>query len=181
MVSTCGAATCWRGTWTEHVAVEIAYIDYRPSELLTKRMHAKLAREALRRAAHHHVQVRLGKHFQNVPETEPGGVYGYLPRTAKHQARKQQKFGHNLPNVYTGRERNQIRNQSRIAATQYRSTLYLKRTHTREPQASLQHRREILAISLPERIEIQRQVHEWYLEQANKPENQRQRAPKQRI
>lgn len=181
MASTSGAATSSPTTETEHVAVEIAYIEFQPSELLTQRMHAKLARESLRRAAHHHVQVRLGKHFQNVPETEPGGAYGYLPRTAKHQARKQKKFGHNLPNVFTGRERNQLRNQSRIAATQYRSTLYLKRTHTREPTASLQHKREILAISTPERIEIQRQVHEWYLEQANKPENHRKRAPKQRI
>lgn len=160
---------------------EINYIEFTPSPLLTQRMHAKLAREALRRAAHYHLHTRLGKHYKDIPETAPGGAYGYRRRTKKYLDRKRKKRGHQLPNVYTGSERNFVRNTGRITATQNRSRLYLRRKHIRRQELSDEHARELAAFSPEERREIVAQAHEFYLDAANHPDNQRQRAPKRRL
>jgi hypothetical protein len=159
------------------MAPEIAYIDFTPSELLTQRMHARLAREALRRAAHHHLYVRMGKHFREEPETAPGGGYGYEKRGERYEKQKLKRFGHRRPNDRTGKLKKQIRANSTITATQHRSRLLLRGYFP----LTEQRRSELEAITPAERSEIQHQAHQFYLEEANKPENQRQRAPKQRI
>jgi hypothetical protein len=46
----------------------------------------------------------LPKHFT----TNAYGEYGYQPRSAAHQARKQKKFQHGLPNVFTGVMRDEV-------------------------------------------------------------------------
>lgn len=46
----------------------------------------------------------LPKHFT----TGAYGEYGYQPRSAAHQARKQKKFQHGLPNVFTGVMRDEV-------------------------------------------------------------------------
>jgi hypothetical protein len=46
----------------------------------------------------------LQKHFTTGAYSE----YSYKYRSAKHQERKQKKFGHSLPNVFTGRMRDRV-------------------------------------------------------------------------
>jgi hypothetical protein len=55
----------------------------------------------------------LGKfwHEKILPEhfkTSAYGRYNYKPRSHKHQARKKEKYGHSLPNVYTGIMRDKV-------------------------------------------------------------------------
>jgi hypothetical protein len=159
------------------MAPEIALITFEPSALLTQRMHATLAREALRRAAHHHLYVRMGKHFREEPETAPGGAYGYTERSRRYNKSKKSKFGHTRPNDRTGKLKRQVRSNSTITATQHRSRLYLRGYFPLNDQR----RKELEAISPAERSEITLQAHQFYVEAANKPENQRQRAPKRRV
>lgn len=163
------------------MSVEIAFIKLEQSELVTQRTHARIAREVMRRIAQDHIQNRMGKHYEVGPETEPGGAYGYVPRTPAYLRRKLQTHGHQKPNVFTGQERNYVRNTAKITATQTRSRLYLKRLHTRRQVLSDQHEIELSAISPAERSDIVVLAHQWYQDEAAKPENQRQRAPKQRI
>lgn len=160
---------------------ELQFISFTPSELLTKRTHARIARDVLRRLARHHIQVRMAKHYQEVPETAPGGAYGYARRSPRYLDRKRKRFGHEKPNVFTGRERNYVRNTARITGTQHRSRLYLLRLHTRRQELSDQHGRELAAFSPAEALEMRDQAHGWYAEEANRPENRRKRAPKQTI
>lgn len=140
-------------------------------------MHAKLAREALRRAAHHHLHVRMGKHFRDEPETQPGGEYGYEERNRRYNKAKRAKFGHTRPNDRTGKLKRTIRSNSTITATQHRSRLYLRGYFPLNEQR----RKELEAISPAERSEINAQAHKFYTEEVNKRENQRQRAPKRTI
>lgn len=55
----------------------------------------------------------LKKHF-----TEAGAAeYGYQPRTADHQRRKQRRFGHQAPLVFTGQMKRQALRERRVSAT----------------------------------------------------------------
>jgi len=86
---------------------------------LTPRNHAAVMREVNRAVMVRHQYDRLPKHF----EESAYGEYGARTRTTKYTARKQKKFGHNRPNVYTGRLRRSVLNKVKITATQHGSRL----------------------------------------------------------
>lgn len=159
----------------------INHIDLTVVQSVPKRVHARIARETLRKIATRHVQVTLGKHFKNVPETQPGGAYGYVERDPKYTEMKRRRFGHNLPNVLTGRMRNGIRNNSIVRATQIKATIQIKapaRTTGRADRnfsMTEQQRKEITAISPAEQREMQDLAIEHYSREAAKPANQLKR------
>jgi len=82
---------------------------------LTPRNHAAVMREVNRNVMVRHQYERLPGHFEEVAYSE----YQARPRTTKYTARKQKKFGHNRPNVYTGRLRKSVLNKVKITATQH--------------------------------------------------------------
>lgn len=169
------------------MAPAITTITLQQSDLVTGRMHAKLARESLRLAAHHHLYVRMGKHFREEPETAPGGEYGYAARSRRYNERKRRQFGHTRPNDRTGKLKRHIRSNSTITATQHRSRLMMRGYFELNVKGSKNRgmnddrRKELEAISPAERGEINAQAHQFYIDEVNKPENQRQRAPKRTI
>jgi hypothetical protein len=82
---------------------------------LTPRNHAAVMREVNRNVMVRHQYERLPRHFEEVAYSE----YQARPRTSKYIARKQKKFGHNRPNIYTGRLRKSVLNKVKITATQH--------------------------------------------------------------
>lgn len=151
--------------------IQFIEIDSSLQELGTKRGHARAMEAALRGAAHKHVDTRLGKHFKDVPETRPGGAYGYEKRSDRYEksSRKRGK----PPLVKTGKLRNTIGNDTRarrgITATQYRARIVLKAYFPLVEQR----RKELEAISDSERREIAQDVRDEYARQINLPENRR--------
>lgn len=152
------------------MTIPIRHIVIEQAEV-TDRVHAKLVREALRHAAGKHVQVTLGKHFQDIPETQPGGEYGYSRRSPKYNQAKLKKFGSRLPLVRTGKLRRYVRNNKKITATQHKATIYLRSYFPLTDQR----RKELEAISKGDLQYLQKIAQEHYTAEAAKPENQRKR------
>lgn len=148
-------------------------------QLVTKRTHARIMREVLRATMLNHRNKRLGKHFQDIPETKPGGAYGYERRQPEYQRRKLQKKGHNRPLYWSSALARFVRNNGTITATQHRARMKTPRLPKRSDVLAAQFAREIEAISRDEADrEISAEIHGRYLKEANKPQNQRQRRAK---
>lgn len=113
-----------------------------------QRSHATAMKEALRAVAVRHANVTIGKHFKNVPETAPGGAYGYVKRDPKYLERKRRKKGTTDPFVFSGNTKKEQRAalSSRITATQWKSTLKLVSPHILRPQQW----KELRAVTLEE-------------------------------
>ena len=135
---------------------------------------AQIQREAMRIIAQNHRLVTMGKHFRKVPETAPGGAYGYVPRNAKYMARKLKRFGTDDPNVRTGQLQRATRNNSIVRATQFRSTLQIKAPRAMKEQQ----RRELEAITSEEVSDAQTLGREYLVKQYAMPENQAKRKRK---
>lgn len=88
-------------------------------QLYTARGHAKVMRFVNRSTIERWRDQMLPTHFENNSLTRPGGPYGYQPRAAKTRRLKQRKFGHQQPNVQTGKLRDEIRRNSRVTSTQH--------------------------------------------------------------
>ena len=137
------------------------------SRLLTKRAHNQIQNKVNRELMEKIRDELWPKHFQNVPETSPGGGgYRYAKRTQRYQRYKQKKYGHNLPLVLTGALRAGIRSSATITATANRGTLKSHSPHF----LRLRNKRELEVISDREG----RQLAEWYrhryVELANSPQ-----------
>lgn len=112
-------------------------IDY-DENLLTPRSHRQIMNYLFREEMEHHRAAILPRHFQSVPETRPGGAYGYAPRTRKWEERKRREGrGAGLPNVYTGHLRDNVLRGSIIRATYKGATLTAK---NHDPNAAPGHR-----------------------------------------
>jgi hypothetical protein len=155
----------------------IQYIEFDQAENLTDRMHATAMRESLRYGAHRHVDVRLKKHFQDCPETQPGGAYGYEQRNVKYKKSAVRKYGPEAaqPNVRSKKLRNSIGNDTRarkgITATQNRSRIVLKAYFP----LTAQRRSELEAISPQECREISDDVRGFYVDFVQKNRRLRRR------
>lgn len=86
-----------------------------------KRVHSKAKREAGYKCMMNHKNVTLGKHYKSLPETAPGGAYGYATRSAKYLKWKKKKVGHTDPNVLSGQTKRYIRANSTVTATQHKA------------------------------------------------------------
>lgn len=140
----------------------------------TVRGHARIMRYANRKAMTNHRDKRLGKHYQNIPETRPGGAYGYAKRSEKYTERKRRKKGHTRPLTYSGYMARFVRNNSRITATQKRARFKAKNYFP----MTQQRRDELEVISEAERKEISQEIQQIYVAESNKPKNKRKRRKK---
>ena len=90
---------------------------------LTARRHGVLMRDVNQKVAERHATKRVPRHFRRNAHTAPGGPYGYLHRTRRHQERKL-KLGMDpfRPNFMTGELMAAILSSTRITRTQYQWT-----------------------------------------------------------
>ena len=123
---------------------------------LSSRAHSQIMRQILRNVMTRHQYERLPKHFEELAYTE----YGAQQRSAKYNERKQKKYGHQKPNVKTGKLRRSVLNKVKITATQHKANLYTRGT-TRSRLAAWQ-LREIMTVSLDEQqLENKRMAREY--------------------
>lgn len=96
-------------------------------DLMNRRDANTVSRGVMRALARHHLRVNLPKHFERVPETYPGaGGYGYRKRSRRWEIIKRRKYGHDKPNVATGRMRDSVLRGSRLTATATRWRIYAR-------------------------------------------------------
>lgn len=157
----------------------ITYIEIENTGV-PKRAHTRLVRESLGKVARNHLYKTMGDHFKVNAKTAPGGPYGYKQRSPEYVKFKQRTFGHNLPNVATGKLKRSIRNNSRITSTSTKTTIYLKgvnrsKREDRNFTASEQQWRELKAITPDEMRDAEQLAVDTYRKEAAKPENQSKR------
>lgn len=172
-----------------HLRITIEY-DENVSDV-SKRTHRKIMNGLFRHNMEHHRAQVLPRHFQSVPETRPGGAYGYVRRTPKWEARKQREGrGAGLPNVYTGHLRDNVLRASIVRATYKGATLTAKNHDPNAPAGHYvvkgkrysnkvrfplteQRRKEIEAISKREIERMAGRLKQEYIRQIKLPENRR--------
>lgn len=99
------------------------------ANMMTKANHAKIMRHLNRQVMIRHALRRLPRHFELVPETYPGGGgYRYKRRGKKYTEQKQRRYGHQKPNVMTGKLRQAVLSRVKITATQHHGTLKTRGT-----------------------------------------------------
>lgn len=143
-------------------------------DLVTPRTHAKIMRDINRKQGEKHKSKTILKHFENVPETRPGGAYGYEKRGQRYAFRKQKAKGHRRPNVFSGRMRETILSSSIVRATQTRWTFQAKNYFPMR----LAQRDEIEAVAPGEIGQMVREMRADYINACNRPENRRRRRVK---
>ncbi|MBR9800263.1 hypothetical protein GYB59_00555 [bacterium] len=141
----------------------IIKIDVEQAEI-PKRQHSQFMRDSNREVMTRHRDKRLGKHYKNIPETQPGGDYGYTKRGEKYLKKKRRKKGHDRPLEYTGHMKRTVRNNSRITATQTRARFVAKNYY----KMTDQRRKEIEAISTEEQREIADETGVAYWQKASR-------------
>jgi hypothetical protein len=167
-------------------------IDYEEN-LVTPRTHKQMMNYLYRDEMETHRRTILPRHFQNVPETRPGGAYGYVKRSRKWEERKAREGrGANIPNVYTGGLRDAVLKSSIIRATASGATLTAKNHDATAPAGSYvsngkrysnkvrfpmteQRRKEIEAISRREIERMVKRMKATYLRLASLPKFRRKR------
>lgn len=117
---------------------------------LSARDNARLLRDLNREVLTKHSIDVLPKHFESNAQTKPGGEWGYRPRSVKYTRTKRKKYGHAIPNVYSGELLKAVlANRRPVRATQYRATLTTRGTS--EHRLADFQRREVESISIRER------------------------------
>jgi hypothetical protein len=92
----------------------------------TPTMHAKLMGTLMRAVGERHRLFTLPKHFQQNANTQPGGGYGYTPRSKAWSILKAKRYHTQTPLVATGRMRSEVLANSKVTATQYKATVRVK-------------------------------------------------------
>lgn len=116
---------------------------------LSQRAHAALLRDLNRDLMTQHGAVALPLHFKSNEKTRPGGEWNYKARGIAYTRRKRKITGQSAPNVYSGTLRDAVLSRVRVRATQHRATMTT--SGTREHRMADFQRREIEAVSIPER------------------------------
>lgn len=138
--------------------------------LVTQRTHARLLRENVRKAIEYHREIVLPKHFTIAGAKK----YGFTPRTRKTQLVKSKKYGHQLPNVMTGKMRNIVITQSKVTSTQYGGRLYARNYFPMDARR----RYEIEQVAVDEQADMAKRIEKWYAVDSNSKTNQRKRRVK---
>lgn len=109
------------------------FIEITRSDVGGVRAQATAAREALKGVAKNHLNVTLGNHFKRVPETAPGGAYGYVARTPRYEQEKARKNPNAAPLVKSEALRNFVKTNAvhtqLVTGTQHVATLKLRSPH----------------------------------------------------
>lgn len=123
---------------------------------LSKRNHRRAMNQANREAMEWLFRRIIPRKFTPRAQREFPGYF--RSRSARHQLRKQRRFGHNLPLVYAGILRSNVLGRSKVRATYKAASLTMRFGHTvREEQ-----KREVEAISDRHRREMTRRVAKRY-------------------
>lgn len=136
------------------------------AKLFTKRMHAKVMREAFRDALTFQRDQIWPTHFENNDMTRPGGAYGFQKRSAIWQRKKAKVQHHQKPLVYTGKLRDSVLNNSVVRATQNRGTLKAKATYP----LTEDRRREVEVTTPSQRAVLTRRIKNFYVGAKDKDE-----------
>ena len=143
------------------------------ADTVTKRSHGQIVRRLNRELMSKHGQSVLPQHFEERPETSPGGVWNYAPRSAAYQERKQKRYGHKRPNVKTGKMRRAVLGKVRVTSTQNKGTLITSGSGKHRLQNW--QRAEIEAVSPKERRTNALWQQQRYKRLANSPQYRRKR------
>lgn len=154
------------------MAVALTFVEITRPDVLTERQFAKALNAGLRLAAFRFLQGNFGKHFKDVPENQPGGAYGVLPRNPKYNERKRKRVGHTIPNLLTGRSRNYMRSNSVITATSTRGARLRIRNRFAMPDRM---RRELETMTAEERVQAAEVTRKYVEDEAEKKAQTRQR------
>lgn len=144
-------------------------------EDVSDRHHRTFMRDALKGAAAAHLLTFARRHFERNPDTAPGGAYGYTERTKRHMIRKARKYGHQTPNVFSGREMLHVLSNARITGTFAKARVVYRALHTRDGLESERWIREMEAISPHEAGEATKHAHAVYHKAVDDFRGQRQR------
>lgn len=124
-----------------------------------KRLHGQASMMTLKSIARFHMGAPIGERFKGGPETEPGGEFGFAPRAADYDARKERVKGHTDPlRGFTDQLRNQIRRMARITATQHRAVIRFRSPHPLKNQQWI----EITYVPLSEARRYEKMANENY-------------------
>lgn len=95
-----------------------------------KRLHAQAATIALKSVARTHLGAPMGKRFAGGPETEPGGLFGFVPRAKSYDETKEKVKGHTDPlRGFTDALRNSLQRTAKVTGTQSRAVIRLRSPH----------------------------------------------------
>ncbi|MDE2100764.1 MAG: hypothetical protein KGL39_26195 [Patescibacteria group bacterium] len=142
------------------------------SSLVTARSHNQIMGRLFRQAMQHHKEQVLPRHFEKVPETEPGGAYGYAPRSRRWKKRKAREGKDpDRPLVYTGLMRTIALRESVVRATKDGGSLTARNHYPMTDQR----RREVENFSNRELARLVGRMKIDYLALARSPQYARQR------
>lgn len=134
------------------------------SNLFTKRGHNQAMNRVHRELLQHHRETNWPLHFS------PAAFFRYpdvfQPRGFKYSVMKQRRYGHQIPNVYSGELMEEVLNNSKITATAKSGRLTARGTFP----LTAQRRAELEAVNEPEIQALSRRGGRIYLELSKLPE-----------
>lgn len=149
-------------------------IDY-DENLLTPVNHRRIMNRLYRNALEHHKKVILPRHFEDVPETRPGGAYGYAKRSEKWKKRKAREGKDpERPLFYKGLMRTIVVRESIVRATYKGGSLTAKNYY----DMTTARRHEVEALSNREISRMAGRMKIDYMLLARSDEFRRKRKPK---
>ncbi len=116
--------------------------------ILQPRGLSRLKRQVNRDIGRIHKNRTILKHFENRPETRPGGEYNYAKREREYQINKARVKGHQRPLVFSGETRQIVLANLKLTATQkgWRLRARPMANHPLKPNLRRQFERELAAI-----------------------------------
>lgn len=135
-------------------------------------------RESMRVVLLEHRVVRLPERFAGGTGTKPGNKFRFRRRTQAYNEKKQKKWGHQKPLVWSGELRDNVFRTARVVATSRRAEL--KASGSRKSRLSAEMRAEIEFIPASEESQIRKTMEETISFLAKDPRLQRQRKTRTR-
>jgi hypothetical protein len=135
-------------------------------------------REAMRFVLLEHRVERLPERFTGGSGTKPGGKFRFRRRSATYNEKKQKRYGHQKPLVWSGEMRDNIFRTARVVATSRRAEL--RASGSRKSRLSAEMRAEIEYIPPSEETQFRDTMRDTILFLAKDPRLQRQRKSRTR-
>jgi len=152
---------------SDYLRITIKYNE----KLTTPRAHRQLLNALYREMLQHHKEVVLPRHFENVPETAPGGAYGYARRSQKWLSRKEREGRGDQPLVYRGLMRTIVLRETQVRATYKGGSITAKNHYAMRPQR----RHEVEVISRREKRRMAGRMRIDYVKRVKQPPYARMR------
>jgi len=144
------------------------------SDLVTPRTHARIMRDINRDTGEYVRDTIVPRKFTRQAYLEYPDVV--RRRTKKYAERKTRQVGHDIPNVLTGRMRDEVPARSRVTATQHGGRVYIRNYFPMREST----RQELEVMNKRDRDRIRARALRMYEKETNRPENRRKRRRKGR-